>query len=279
MNRGRSDLLDSSNGVQTPYLVLDLDRVGANVEQIRASFSGLQPQVCYAVKANGDRRLLAVVRDWGWGFEVASINEIRWLHELGVSPCRMTFSSMVKIPGHIKEAYSLGVDCFALDSVTEVAKLASNAPGSRIVVRIEVPHAGSRWPLAGKFGVPLSEAVSLLRLAQASGLRPYGVTYHVGSQCLRPQSWLEAISLCGQVRAVARKHYATVYGADTVVAIPGPRLGGLVFDLKGRYTPVLLLYRIAFVIGRTGFVARARMASQKTATMKARGIHAEALVS
>jgi ornithine decarboxylase len=92
----------------------------------------------------------------------------------------------------------------AFDSPAEVEKLARLAPGARVVLRVEVPPEGSRWPLDGKFGVPEDRAPDLLRLAQARGLHPCGLTFHVGSQCLRPQSWVEAIERCGKVWRTAR---------------------------------------------------------------------------
>lgn len=192
--------------LQTPYLVLDLERVETQARRLQSAFADLHPKIYYAVKANPDLEVLTCLRDLGCGFDVASIGEVRRLQRLGVAGSQITFSATVKIPSHIAEAHARGVDRFAFDSPTEVAKLAHHAPGSRAVVRVEVPHEGSRWPLDGKFGVPPDEAVELLKLAEQHGLRPYGVTFHVGSQCLRPQSWIDAIEVCGHVWRAAREH-------------------------------------------------------------------------
>jgi sugar phosphate permease len=66
-------------------------------------------------------------------------------------------------------------------------------------------------------------------------------------------------------RLFGRKHYGSVYGAmdgiDTVVSIPGPWLGGIVFDLFGSYAPVLVLYAVAFVVGGVSFGLLPRFAS------------------
>jgi OFA family oxalate/formate antiporter-like MFS transporter len=65
-------------------------------------------------------------------------------------------------------------------------------------------------------------------------------------------------------RLFGRQHYASVYGAmdgvDTVVSIPGPWLGGAVYDLFGSYLPVLMLYATAFVIGSLSFGMLSRLA-------------------
>jgi ornithine decarboxylase len=109
------------------------------------------------------------------------------------------FSSTVKIPSHVAEASARGIDTFAFDSTAEIEKLRVHAPGCKVVVRLDVPHEGSRWPLAGKFGVPPLEAAELLRQAQDAALQPYGVTFHVGSQCERTESWREAIDVAGRL--------------------------------------------------------------------------------
>ena len=189
----------------TPFLRLDLDRIRANVNALRAAFSALRPTLYYAVKANPDPRLLALLRDLGCGFDVASIGEIRALQALGVAGSAITFSAPVKIPDHIAEAYARGVTRFAFDSPTEIDKLGELAPGAQVVLRLEVPHEGSCWPLAGKFGVPHTEAPALLQQAQEAGLWAYGVTFHVGSQCLRPESWLDALEICRRVWTAARE--------------------------------------------------------------------------
>ncbi len=149
--------------------------------------------------------MLRTLHAHGCGFDVASLAEIVRLQDLGVPASKLVFSSTVKVPSHIAQAHARGVDRFAFDSVAEVSKLARYAPGARVIVRLDVTPTGSRWPLAGKFGVPPAEAVELLCLARRSGLRPYGVTFHVGSQCLRPETWLDALGLCGQVWNAARR--------------------------------------------------------------------------
>jgi sugar phosphate permease len=64
-------------------------------------------------------------------------------------------------------------------------------------------------------------------------------------------------------RVFGRGRYASVYGTmdgvDTVVSIPGPWIGGLLFDQTGTYTPVLVLYGLTFVVGAAGFAWLARI--------------------
>lgn len=196
--------------LETPFLLLDADRIEANVASVRRAFGLLNPHLFYSMKANPEPIVVETLDRLGAGFDVASIAEVRRLRDAGVNLERAIFSSPIKIPSHIAEAYALGVDRFAFDSETEIEKIAQYAPGARVVLRLEVPAKGSRWPLAGKFGVPAEDATSLLVQARQAGLRPYGVTFHVGSQCLRPESWADAIAICRGVWAEAAANGITL---------------------------------------------------------------------
>ena len=199
-------LLDSSSPINTPSLIMDLDRVRANIGQIRSGFASLSPKIFYSVKASAEPAVLSVLGEMGCGFDVASSGEIEGLDRLGLlGRADICFSSTVKIPAHIEDAYSRGIDKFAFDSEGEILKLARYAPGSKVILRLEVPHMGSLWPLAGKFGASPAEAQALLAMAAEHGLQPYGLTFHVGSQCVRTDTWLEAIAISGRVWQQARQ--------------------------------------------------------------------------
>ena len=154
----------------------------------------------YAVKCNPEPALLARLHALGAGFEVASLAELRMLAALGVDAGSVLYSNPVKPPAHIAGACALGLDRFAVDSRCELEKLAADAPGARVYVRLDASDPTSRVPLAGKFGVDPATAIELLLEARAVGLVPYGLTFHVGSQALDP------VGLRAGDRAVGRRH-------------------------------------------------------------------------
>jgi len=176
----------------TPYLVTDLDVVA----QRHAAFSAALPGVltCYAMKCNPAPEILRTLAARGSSFEIASLGELRALQTLGIDPATVLYSNPVKPPAHITEAYAAGLWRFSFDSPGELAKIAECAPGSAVYVRLGVDDSTSVFPLSRKFGTDVEDAYDLMLLARRLGLRPYGVTFHVGSQCGSPAAWRAAIA-------------------------------------------------------------------------------------
>jgi ornithine decarboxylase len=181
----------------TPFLICD----GATVERRYEDLTDLLPQVrlFYAVKSNPMQAVVDTLANLGCGFEIASIYELDTVTAAGIDPADVLFSNTVKPAPHIAEAYEAGLYRFAFDSEGELRKLAETAPGCSVYVRLRVEDGHSLFPLSRKFGTSADDAVRLLGLARTLGLVPYGITFHVGSQCTDPEAWERAIDRCGAV--------------------------------------------------------------------------------
>ncbi|MCS7196795.1 MAG: type III PLP-dependent enzyme [Aquificaceae bacterium] len=182
---------------RTPVLLLDLQGIKSRYLEIKYHFP--QFRVYYAVKANDHVEVLKLLADLGSGFEVASSEELRRVMSLGVKPERVISSNPIKPLEFIDYAYGQGVNRFVVDSFTEVDKLSRVAPRSRVYVRLVVPNEGSDWPLSKKFGVDVDTALEVLLYAQDKGLVPYGLTFHVGSQCNNFRNWLIGIKKASEL--------------------------------------------------------------------------------
>ena len=187
-------LVAAAAGEPTPLLIIDRSQVQHAYRELAASLPGAD--VYYAVKANPHPGVLTALAELGCGFEVSSVPELEAVLAPGVSADRVISSNPVKRPDFIRRAAERGVDRFAFDSETELEKLARWAPGSRVFARVAVDNSGSEWPLSDKYGVSVERAVELLLAARPLGLEASGVTFHVGSQCRDPQSWVRAIRTC-----------------------------------------------------------------------------------
>jgi ornithine decarboxylase len=61
------------------------------------------------------------------------------------------------------------------------------------MVRFAVSGDGAAYPLTRKFGVGPQDGPALLRRARGASEEMLGVSFHVGSQCMRPESFRQAM--------------------------------------------------------------------------------------
>ena len=165
---------------ETPCLVVDLDIVAENYRGLSSALP--HADIYYAIKANPAKEILTLLMGMGAHFDAASIHEIEHCLDIGAPPDRIGFGNTVKKARDIARAYEYGIRLFAFDSRAELQKLADEAPGSNVFCRIFMSGDGSDWPLSRKFGCDPEMAVELLSEAADKGLRPVGVSFHVGSQ-------------------------------------------------------------------------------------------------
>ena len=112
---------------------------------------------------------------------------------LGCDPNRICFGNIAKKTEDIKASYDCGVKLFVADSKEELSKIAKYAPGSKVLIRISTLGANAVWSMALKFGCDVDTAVKLVFEAIKIGLKPHGISFHVGSQQLNPYDWEEPI--------------------------------------------------------------------------------------
>ncbi|HST74085.1 MAG TPA: type III PLP-dependent enzyme [Acetobacteraceae bacterium] len=164
----------------TPCLVVDTDRVAENFRALRRALP--LARIYYAVKANPAPAVLDRLVTLGSQFDAAGIEEVEACLEAGARPAEISFGNTIKKVSAIRRAHEAGVTMFAFDSIEELEKLASHAPGSQVYCRILVENAGADWPLSRKFGTTIETARELMLRAGELGLDPFGLSFHVGSQ-------------------------------------------------------------------------------------------------
>ncbi len=186
----RSHFLPYLEPQRTPVLFMDAEGIRSRFVSIKYHMPFVK--VYYAVKANDHIDIIRVLAELGSGFEVASPSELSKVLSLGVKPEMIISSNPIKPLEFIDYAYRSGVDRMVVDSFTEVDKLCKVSRRFRVYVRIVVPNEGSDWPLSKKFGVDVDTALEILKYAESKGLIPYGITFHVGSQCNNYRNWFIA---------------------------------------------------------------------------------------
>jgi ornithine decarboxylase len=150
-------------------------------------------RIAFPVKVNHREEVLSVLKNCNTHFEVASPAELSILKNLKISPDRIFSSNPVRTVEHILALYNSGVRLYAVDRISELERLAKNAAGSKIYIRISVPNAGAAWRLDHKFGASSDEAIGLMAQAKKNGLQPCGIAFHVGWCNTNISSWENAV--------------------------------------------------------------------------------------
>ena len=86
-------------------------------------------------------------------------------------------------------------------TLTELQKLLEESKRDDdlvVAVRLSNSSRDARYALSTKFGAPPEAGIELLRAVHRAGVRT-GLSFHVGSQCLAPAAFGEALRTCGQV--------------------------------------------------------------------------------
>ncbi len=186
-----------SSDKQTPFLVLDLEKVEERYDALTAAFPF--SRVYYAIKANPHDEVLKLLAERGSCFDFASPYELDQIMGLGVTPDRLSYGNTIKKAKDIAYAYSRGVRLFATDSEHDLRKISENAPESKVLFRLLTDGSGADWPLSRKFGAHQDVIISLIELASKLNVEPYGVSFHVGSQQRDIGQWDNAIAACRYV--------------------------------------------------------------------------------
>ena len=182
-----------------PVLVLDTSIVELRFRNLSAALP--DTEIYYAVKANPAPEVLARLVQAGSSFDVASRGEIELCLAAGTDPMRLSYGNTIKREKDIAFAHSVGVPLFAFDAEEEVRKIARAAPGADVYCRLLSTGEGADWPLSRKFGCTPAMAEKLLLLAAELGLRPRGVSFHVGSQQGDVESWDRSIAEAAELFA------------------------------------------------------------------------------
>jgi diaminopimelate decarboxylase len=187
-------LSDIAREAGTPVYVYSTATIRHHASVMKEALSSLgNPLIAYAVKANPNPAVLAILAAEGLGADIVSIGEYRQARAARVPPERMLFSGVGKTAEEMAEALAGGLCQFNVESVEEANTLSEvaiaaglTAPiGLRINPDVEAgTHAKiTTGTVDSKFGIPAAVAMEAFRIAsRLPGLRVQGITVHIGSQ-------------------------------------------------------------------------------------------------
>ncbi len=203
----------------TPLYVYSADRLRENYRRLAAAFTPLRPSICYSVKANANLSILRLLRDEGAGFDIVSGGELFRVQHISANMSRVVFAGVGKTEAEIEMALRANVGWINVESegelrrVNDLAGQLGRQPNIAIRLRPDVDasthHHISTGSAASKFGVPLAQALELVR-APLPNVRIRGAHVHIGSQLASPDATLQAIDVALEFVAKAKALGATI---------------------------------------------------------------------
>jgi hypothetical protein len=195
------------------------------------SFGVFPGRVLYAVKCNPHPFVLRALFDAGVrDFDVASLDEIQLVNGLFGKAAGQFFNNPAKSRKALRSASEEhGIRFYTVDCEEEIEKVLEEVHGDdvMIAVRLATPAREARYVLSTKFGAPPVEAARLLQIVHRRGLKA-GLTFHVGSQCLAPKAFSNALSIVGKVLDRAGVPISVLnVGGGFPASYPGDRCPGL----------------------------------------------------
>ncbi|QPQ55298.1 diaminopimelate decarboxylase [Allosphingosinicella flava] len=265
-----------AEAVGTPVYVYSAATMRRHARVFREALAGLDdPLVAYAVKANPNAAVLAVLRDEGLGADVVSGGEYRRARAAGIAPEKIVFSGVGKTAEEMRLVLDGGLCQFNLESVEEAEMLSAVASNmgrtAPVAFRVNPDvEAGSHAKIStgaahNKFGIPIGEAVAAYARARSlPGLDPQGVAVHIGSQLTSLAPLESAFRKVGELIADLRKAGHDIVKADLGGGLgipydpeaplpPSPELyGRMVADVTADWNVRLIFEPGRLIVGNAG---------------------------
>jgi diaminopimelate decarboxylase len=182
----------------TPLYVIDEDRIRANYRRIQGAFRRryANTRVHYAVKANTNLAVLAILRQEGAGADCSCPAEIDFARRAGFPSGDILYTGAYPSREEIAFACDAGV-MINLDSDARLDEIAERDPRPILSFRVNPGPGKGKHGLVfsgpdAKFGLPPDRIVEAFQKAQAEGFERFGIHMMTGSCVLDPAYFPEA---------------------------------------------------------------------------------------
>ena len=229
-------LHDVADTVGTPAYVYSQAAIGDAYKELATGLGTLPHTLCFAVKSNGNLKILRYLAGLGSGFDIVSGGELHYLQRIGVPGKRIVFSGVGKTREEMREALNYrparrggakGILLFNIESEAELEALLEEAalarrrgaavPAVSIRVNPDVAAGGHPHISTGryehKFGLDWEQAKRLyLEHRGSTEIRWRGISVHIGSQIVALKPFQQALKrLARYVSELRRSGIALEY--------------------------------------------------------------------
>ncbi|HEY8993732.1 MAG TPA: diaminopimelate decarboxylase [Lacunisphaera sp.] len=206
----------------TPTYVYSAQTIADNYRRLAASLTGLDVQICYAMKANSNLAILRHFANLGAAFDLVSSGELRRVVASGGDASRSVFAGVGKSEAEIRLALETGVFGFHVESEPELGRInhVAGQLGRKAPIAIRInPDVDAKTHAKittgksdNKFGIPLKHAAeAYTAAAKYPHIQIKGVQMHIGSQLTSVTPFAEAVQKVVPFVAELKKLYGITY--------------------------------------------------------------------
>lgn len=197
--------IDKFQSIDTPFYYYDTDLLRATLDTINTEASKHEGYcVHYAVKANANPKVLAIIAQAGLGADCVSGGEIKAALAAGFPADKIVYAGVAKTDKEILLGIDNGIFCFNCESIEELEIIQQLAAQRQKVARVAFrinPNVGAHTHdkittglAENKFGIPMEDMEKVIMLAKnMPNVEFIGLHFHIGSQILEMDDF-EALS-------------------------------------------------------------------------------------
>ena len=199
--------------IDTPFYYYDTKVLRETLDTIREELRrNPEYEVHYAIKANYDPRLLQIIREYGFGIDCASGNEVKCAIEAGFDPKTIVYAGVGKRDKEIRYAIEQGIFTINCESIEELYVVNDIAGDLGKVVNValrvnpdidpKTNHCIDTGQADSKFGISYEEILARVEDIKAlKHLDVIGMHIHIGSQ-IRELHVFE--NMCNKVNVIVK---------------------------------------------------------------------------
>lgn len=197
--------------IKTPFYFYDMGLFDESLSKLKQAGEKYNYLIHYAIKANANDRILSTIKNYGFGADCVSGNEVKKAIEIGIKPEKVVFAGVGKSDAEITYAIGQSIFSFNCESLEEIEVI--NEWGSKmqktvsISLRLnpDIDAITHKYLTTGlpenKFGIPPCNLLDkvIRRVSNLSHVKFIGLHFHIGSQIRELTPFIE---LCEKVNSI-----------------------------------------------------------------------------
>ncbi|PWI32380.1 type III PLP-dependent enzyme [Vibrio albus] len=180
-----------------PLLLLDCDIIRQQYRALRDALPNVT--LHFALKPLPHYAVVRTLLDEGASFDLASSGEVKLVAAQRVPADKTIHTHPIKRDQDICDALAYGCNVFVVDNLNELEKFVAYKEEAELLVRLSFRNSEAFADLSKKFGCSPELAIQIITRAKELGIRIKGLSFHVGSQTMNPQKYVDAINVCNDL--------------------------------------------------------------------------------